>query len=91
MSNLSNFTKRWLTATCAPESITTFTLGLRLVHKLVNENLTKSCWIIECPNEVFFVSDNSDLKRATVLEKCNLDEALHLAIELLGLKFYPVE
>ena len=91
MSNLSNFTKRWLTATCAPESITTFTLGLGLLHKLVNENKTKQCYVIECPNEVFFVSDNSNLKEATILEKCNLGEAIHLAIELLDLVGHLVE
>lgn len=88
MSNLSNFTKRWLTATCAPESIQTFTLGLGLIHRLVNENKTKQCYVIEVPNGSLYVSDNVNLKLATVLQKCDSKEAVLLSAELLGINSF---
>ena len=88
MSNLSNFTKRWLTATCAPESIQTFTLGLGLLHKLINENRTKQCYVIEVHNGSLYVSDNMILKLATVLQKCDSKEAVLLAAELLGINIF---
>lgn len=80
------FEKQWVTSTLAPESIFTIKMGTGNLHKLVNENKTNECYVLELRNNDLYVAkEPKDLIKAI---KCNYNEACNKICKLLNIQSF---
>ena len=78
------FEKQWVTSTLAPESIFTIRMGTGNLHKLVNEDKTKECYVLELRNNDLYVA--KEPKSVMVTTKCNYHEACNKICKLLNIQ-----
>lgn len=79
---LTPFNKKWVEATCAPESISTISVGKGWVHKIHNENNTSNVYVLEQPDENVRIAKTATNLLTTKI--CPINEVMTTIVNYLN-------